>query len=377
MAEEDTNVPGLVETDNTVTSDYQPEVVDDLEGAGGAIQSTEEKASLGVVSECVLTDNVTPSEGSNSTAEEYSSPSGENVTIIETIASNEETTPNTEEATSHHEVNSPALEVVPCIEEASSAVKQVITTAKEISYPTAEVSPGAEEACSSSELAEQSAEMNHSTADETTSSPGEQTVMPVQETVATPEKAHQPAEETVLPTENAKSFTAGTFTPEVPSIQSSGPESETMPSSPLTEEEIILQNNTPENSADNARSEAVPTVEDKILLPPEEDYNEKGEHSNVGNHNAGEIGDDMESDEEEIYSEEFQQGNDLESPSSSPIQPESPTNTDCAEEQSGPSRRPDIAKHSYSRYNTVSYRKIKKGNTKQRIDEFESMLQIT
>ncbi|XP_042613378.1 ermin-like [Cyprinus carpio] len=28
------------------------------------------------------------------------------------------------------------------------------------------------------------------------------------------------------------------------------------------------------------------------------------------------------------------------------------------------------------RYNTVSYRKIKKGNTKQRIDEFESMLDV-
>lgn len=252
MAEEDSNVPDLVETDNTVTSENQPDVVDDVEGAGGAVQSTEEKASSGVVSECVLTDNVTPSKGSNSTAEEYSSPSGENVTSTETIASNEETTPNTEEATSHHEVNTPALEVIPCIEEASSAVKQVITTAEEITYPAAVVSPGAEEACSSSELAEQSAEMNHSTADETTSSPAEQTVTPV----ATPEKAHQPAVETVLTTENAKSFTAGTFTPEVPSIQSSRPESDTMLSRPSTEEEITLQNNTPENSADDARSEA-------------------------------------------------------------------------------------------------------------------------
>ncbi len=29
-----------------------------------------------------------------------------------------------------------------------------------------------------------------------------------------------------------------------------------------------------------------------------------------------------------------------------------------------------------SRYNTVSYRKIKRGNTKQRIDEFESILDV-
>lgn len=35
---------------------------------------------------------------------------------------------------------------------------------------------------------------------------------------------------------------------------------------------------------------------------------------------------------------------------------------------------PDISKNSYSRYDTVSYRKIRRGNTKQRIDEFESMM---
>ncbi|XP_069838831.1 ermin [Dendropsophus ebraccatus] len=38
--------------------------------------------------------------------------------------------------------------------------------------------------------------------------------------------------------------------------------------------------------------------------------------------------------------------------------------------------RPDISRHSYSRYDTVSYRKIRKGNTKQRIDEFESMMNL-
>nr|DBA19752.1 TPA: hypothetical protein GDO54_015535 [Pyxicephalus adspersus] len=43
-------------------------------------------------------------------------------------------------------------------------------------------------------------------------------------------------------------------------------------------------------------------------------------------------------------------------------------------EQLVPGSRPDISRHSYSRYDTVSYRKIRKGNTKQRIDEFESMM---
>ncbi|CAH2305564.1 ermin [Pelobates cultripes] len=38
--------------------------------------------------------------------------------------------------------------------------------------------------------------------------------------------------------------------------------------------------------------------------------------------------------------------------------------------------RPEISRHSYSKYDTVSYRKIRKGNTKQRIDEFESMMNL-
>ncbi|XP_029460755.1 ermin [Rhinatrema bivittatum] len=40
----------------------------------------------------------------------------------------------------------------------------------------------------------------------------------------------------------------------------------------------------------------------------------------------------------------------------------------------GSGSKPDIS--SYSKYNTVSYRKIRKGNTKQRVDEFESMMNL-
>nr|XP_013800591.1 PREDICTED: ermin [Apteryx mantelli mantelli] len=61
------------------------------------------------------------------------------------------------------------------------------------------------------------------------------------------------------------------------------------------------------------------------------------------------------------------------SPPTSPTcnsQPEKPG------EQPGVGKKNDISRHSYSRYNTISYRKIRKGNTKQRIDEFESMMHL-
>ncbi|XP_039554607.1 ermin [Passer montanus] len=49
---------------------------------------------------------------------------------------------------------------------------------------------------------------------------------------------------------------------------------------------------------------------------------------------------------------------------------------DRAAEQPGLGKKNDISRHSYSRYNTISYRRIRKGNTKQRIDEFESMMHL-
>ncbi|XP_033021137.1 ermin [Lacerta agilis] len=48
--------------------------------------------------------------------------------------------------------------------------------------------------------------------------------------------------------------------------------------------------------------------------------------------------------------------------------------TEKPAEQPSLVKKNDISRHSYSRYNTISYRKIRKGNTKQRIDEFESMM---
>ncbi|XP_036110330.1 ermin [Molossus molossus] len=56
----------------------------------------------------------------------------------------------------------------------------------------------------------------------------------------------------------------------------------------------------------------------------------------------------------------------LSSPGSQPVSPE----------QSAFGKKSDISKNTSSRYNTISYRKIRKGNTKQRIDEFESMMHL-
>lgn len=57
-------------------------------------------------------------------------------------------------------------------------------------------------------------------------------------------------------------------------------------------------------------------------------------------------------------------------PSSSSSQPVTP------DEQPAFGKKGDISRSTYSRYNTISYRKIRKGNTKQRIDEFESMMHL-
>ncbi|KAM6175922.1 ermin isoform 2-T2 [Erethizon dorsatum] len=57
----------------------------------------------------------------------------------------------------------------------------------------------------------------------------------------------------------------------------------------------------------------------------------------------------------------------LSSPSSQPVTPDEPPTL---------GKKGDISRSAYSRYNTISYRKIRKGNTKQRIDEFESMMHL-
>ncbi|XP_060113089.1 ermin [Heteronotia binoei] len=57
-----------------------------------------------------------------------------------------------------------------------------------------------------------------------------------------------------------------------------------------------------------------------------------------------------------------------------PINPRNNSPVEKPNDQPSSMKKSDISRHSYSRYNTISYRKIRKGNTKQRIDEFESMM---
>ncbi|NXD26138.1 ERMIN protein, partial [Spelaeornis formosus] len=69
-------------------------------------------------------------------------------------------------------------------------------------------------------------------------------------------------------------------------------------------------------------------------------------------------------------------------PRASGKQPSPPSSPGCNSplekvgEQPSLGKKNDISRHSYSRYNTISYRRIRKGNTKQRIDEFESMMHL-
>ncbi|KAK2493904.1 hypothetical protein MC885_006348 [Smutsia gigantea] len=92
--------------------------------------------------------------------------------------------------------------------------------------------------------------------------------------------------------------------------------------------------------------------------------------------------DDCNDDEDEVREIEFKKKNEegfqlreddasedspLSSPSSQPVTPD---------EQPAFGKKNDISRNAYSRYNTISYRKIRKGNTKQRIDEFESMMHL-
>ncbi|XP_044274404.1 ermin [Varanus komodoensis] len=89
---------------------------------------------------------------------------------------------------------------------------------------------------------------------------------------------------------------------------------------------------------------------------------------------ADEDSDGTEGEQKENNEELHKQRQEENRNESLPTSPSCHSQTETANEQTGSLKINDISRHSYSRYNTISYRKIRKGNTKQRIDEFESMM---
>ncbi|XP_043549728.1 uncharacterized protein LOC122551611 isoform X1 [Chiloscyllium plagiosum] len=475
---EDSILANSVEADGIVMNVYHPEV-DNIEGAGDSVQSTEEKLPTGELNKFLITETVTSTEGTkftvgekssdaemsvtntektslpgedsiaaaetisciseisslpakfNASAEETtlpaqetipscqqtSSPRKENIPLAETIPGTEErspltekfnapaqeasslaqgTIPCTEETNSPREgnivaaetsvcvndmssstenvtaniqkINSSAQEAIPCFEKTISPTEQVISTAQEINYLAEEIIPCSEEAHILPEMA-----IWETSTDKTTPFEKE-TSFPIEQT----EKMTQPTYEIESATEEGICSTGRTIIPSILTIQEVNPVSELVTSCSSIEQDIMVENCPLESYIYGERTEAVPAGKEVIPLPTGEVYKENGADANVKGPST-DNNDDEAGTKEEIYSE-FQQGNGSSgSPSTSSIlssQPESPINIDSTEEHPGASRRLDITKHSYSRYNTVSYRKIKKGNTKQRIDEFESMLNI-
>lgn len=106
--------------------------------------------------------------------------------------------------------------------------------------------------------------------------------------------------------------------------------------------------------------------------------------------NAAEEAEEEEAEEEEEDTEEDEvqvieikkENSEAPRPQQRDKQPSPPASPGCnsplekAGQQPSLGKKNDISRHSYSRYNTISYRRIRKGNTKQRIDEFESMMHL-
>ncbi|KAH0621399.1 hypothetical protein JD844_022665 [Phrynosoma platyrhinos] len=148
-----------------------------------------------------------------------------------------------------------------------------------------------------------------------------------------------------------------------------------------------------EDHSASTKEEEITKEEEWDALPPqgekekaEEEKEEKGEvHQSEpkqklkqldANENA--TGKDTAGTEEGVLKENnedsHKKGQENNSKEFLPIYPSCNSQTEKPDEQPGTLRKNDISRHSYSRYNTISYRKIRKGNTKQRIDEFESMM---
>ncbi|KAG8510450.1 Ermin [Galemys pyrenaicus] len=153
------------------------------------------------------------------------------------------------------------------------------------------------------------------------------------------------------------------------------------------QKERIIEQPLEEREDDNGKNKSHHATEIEWLgfrKPSQVDvlHSKHDEEQEVWDEEINDDDDDCNEDEDEVrviefkkkreYSELKEEGDvsedsPLSSPSSQPVTPdEHPTLV----------KRSDISRNAYSRYNTISYRKIRKGNTKQRIDEFESMMNL-
>lgn len=116
--------------------------------------------------------------------------------------------------------------------------------------------------------------------------------------------------------------------------------------------------------------------QEEVQLPaPEEQTKEERDfdvHEN--SRAAGSDGTEEGMQQKESHAATHKKGLENKSKESLPTSPTSNSESEKCSELPGTAKKNDISRHSYSRYNTISYRKIRKGNTKQRIDEFESMM---
>lgn len=110
-------------------------------------------------------------------------------------------------------------------------------------------------------------------------------------------------------------------------------------------------------------------------------HDEEQEVWDEENDNGDDDDDDGDEEEDIVREIEFKKKNEasshftvVDANENSPLSLRSPSVT--PDEQPIFGKKSDIPRNSYSRYNTISYRKIRKGNTKQRIDEFESMMNL-
>ncbi len=120
-------------------------------------------------------------------------------------------------------------------------------------------------------------------------------------------------------------------------------------------EEAPQETTTPEESANTSVNNSDTNKQEKS----ENNAEKNEEETSVSN-----------GDEEENTNEEEEEKDEEEDELGDGFQPSVEMSIQIFEKDKGEINR------SISRYNTVSYRKIKRGTTKQRIDEFESILDV-